>query len=353
MKMLLGLITCLLLATPTIGAPWNQNSGKPNSQAKSVKVCNRVVAIVNDEPITLLDVTKHLDLILAQHYPEYKDSPAMRYEFYQSQWQGFLDDIIENKLILAEANERGAKVTEGELHQEIERRYGPNVLHTIDEMGKSYDEVRKMVTDEMLVQKVTNFVVRYKAFSRITPAGIQEAYKAYLASTPETNEWSYYTVSIRGNSDESCEELAQRIVEACEKENVAFQDVVRKLAEEGKIPEGVQANLSNLFTQKDTELNDSYRAALTGLKPGELSAPQVHTKVASQPIYRIFSLTAHNIAKPKVFADVQEELRMQLFRKYVSEEATSFLTTLRTKYGVVKHTESILAGKPQSFFQLI
>jgi len=122
---------------------------------KKIVINNRPLLKVNNKIISLMDVVKKMDLMIHESYPEAANNTMMRYQFYPQQWKYFLEDLWMAELMKADAEEKEIKVTEGDLREEIEGRFGPNVVATLDKLGLSYEEAREMIHYELIVQQMS------------------------------------------------------------------------------------------------------------------------------------------------------------------------------------------------------
>ena len=55
-----------------------------------------------------------------------------------------LMEMIDHQLILADATDKEIKISSGEVREEMEFRFGPNIMLTLDNIGLTYDDTWKM-----------------------------------------------------------------------------------------------------------------------------------------------------------------------------------------------------------------
>jgi len=105
------------------------------------------------------------------------DSKTARYQFYSSQWYPTLQQMIDHELMVTDAETRQVNVSDGEVREEIQTRFGPNVMESLDQLGITYDEAREMVHQDMIVQRIQwvrvsskdHFSRNQKCLSEISP----------------------------------------------------------------------------------------------------------------------------------------------------------------------------------------
>src|SRR5438105_5026294 len=139
----------------------------------SIGMQNTILAQVNGKTISMMDVKKKMDLAFHEHYPHLAHAKQALFQFYESSWRTVLMDMIDHELIIAEAENKEIKLTDGEVREAMEERFGPNIMKTLDQIGLTYDETWKMIRNEMIVQRMTGFFVYNKAVASVTPQDIR------------------------------------------------------------------------------------------------------------------------------------------------------------------------------------
>lgn len=300
------------------------------SQNQKIAMQNSILTKVNGKTISMMDVKKKMDMVFYQNYPQFADSNQARAQFYETSWRHFLRDMIDNELIIADATDKEIKITDGEIREVMEERFGPNVMQTLDKIGLTYDETWKMVKNELIVQRMSWWFIQSKAVGSVTPQDIRQAYRLYLKENPAYSEWKYRVVSIR--VDEANEELAEKIYQLLSQSGKAPEE----LSEELKNLEtpGATIAISNEFVAKTQELSDIHKASLSSLEPNTYSKPSFQTsRVDKKTVYRLFYLVAKNDFEAPAFDALAPKLRNDLIQKAVVQESEGYLGKLRKHYG--------------------
>ena len=60
-------------------------------------------------------------------------------------WKYVLQELIDKELILGDAEEKKVAITAGDVRQEMENMFGPNIIANLDKIGLSMDEALKIV----------------------------------------------------------------------------------------------------------------------------------------------------------------------------------------------------------------
>lgn len=317
----------LLFATSALFAEINlfQSPEEPK-----ISVQNSLLAKVNGNTISVLDVMKKMDMVMHQHYPQYVQSPQARLQFYSTNWRPVFMEMIDNELMLSDAEDKEVKLSDGEIREELESRFGPNVTHTLEKMGLTYEDAWKLIKNDLIVRRMMWFFVHAKAVQSITPQAIRDAYHHHITLNPPYQEWVYRVISIRSDEDPS----------------IRAQEVYQLLLEQGQSPESVslkeweqahptsKVQISAEYTAKDDELSESHRRALTSLTLGTYSQPITQTsRIDNQTVSRIFYLAQKNDHPTPSFETLSSQIKNELIQKAVAKESENYLHKLRKHYG--------------------
>ena len=309
--------------------------------ATHVELNNRILAVVNETPISLYDVMKKMDFIFYRQFSEYSGSPEARHEFYRLNWKHVLNELIDKELIVADAKENKLPISNGDVRQEMESLFGPNIVNNLDKIGMSYDEARKIVTDDITIRRMLYVRVNNKAINSVTPGLIQQAYEEYCADAAASAQWHYFVVTIRDATPESAN-IAYRLLTEEEIEPSLLQEQLN----DAKI------TVSARFTHSNKELASTYKEALAALEPHQFSQPQSQTSRATgQEVYRIFYLD--HLENPNIssFSEMEQHLKEQITSKLMDQETIAYIKRLRSHYNVsMKEIEAGLSASYEPFF---
>lgn len=296
------------------------------SNHQKIAVQNSILAKVNGSTISMMDVKKQMDLLFHQHYGHLAQSNQARYQFYETSWRRILMELIDNELILSDAADKEIKLSDGEVREEIENRFGPGVLSTLEKIGLTYDEAWKMVKNEIIVRRMSWWFIQARAIQGVTPQEIRQAYRNYIEEHPPYQEIIYQIVSIRGN--DSADQAAK--ISQILKESVKTPD---ELAEKLRdIAPSVQ--ISAIYTVSDREISEAHKAALSPLQEKTYSDPVLQkSRSDNQMVARIFYLIEKTDHPAPSFQDLSASLRDQLIQKAAAKASQAYVTKLRNHYG--------------------
>ncbi len=326
---------CLQVLMMPIGAKPDSSilSGGNPSNDKHIVVNNRILAQINGKPISAIDVMKKMDILFYRQYPEYAKITDARFQFYQVNWQHFLQELIDKELVLADAEEGKLPITNGDVRQEMETLFGPNIMSSLDKVGLTYDEAWNIVKGDIILRRMLYIRVNSKAMKRITPQLVKSAYEQYIHDNVKPDTIKYHVISVRDKNSTSGAEAANFIYEIL-KEGVPPSQISEKFAE-AKFKVSTKVSVSEELKNIESELSDSYKEALMSLNNGSFSHPMAQKSRADRTtVYRIFYLTEKEKGRVETFKEIESKLTEKLIEAEVSKETAAYLTKLRKHFAV-------------------
>lgn len=342
-KNIILFVLCLLFGISTLQA---QNSqmlfGK---ESKKIFVNNRILAIVNGKPISVMDIMKKMDMLFYKQYPQYAGSTDARHKFYTMYWKNALQESIDKELIMADAKETKMEVSSGDIRQEMESMFGPNIIANLDTAGISYDDAVQMIKDDMIIKRMMGGRVNAIAVRMVSPQAVHTAYEEYAKSTTKSDEWIYRVISIRGDETSEVADVAYKLLS---EENTPLDALVEKVNTVNPMGENVTLKVSEEFRHSSKDVSKEYNEILTALEIGKYSKPTMQiSKVDQSPVYRIFFLKDVIVGKPKSFEEVESRLREKLIEIMVGKETDKYIDKLRKHHNV--NEELLKAMVPDDF----
>jgi peptidyl-prolyl cis-trans isomerase SurA len=297
--------------------------------AQNAALVDRIVAVVNDEIITLYDLDKEFE-------PYAKNIKSLKYSEDKQQQLLFqfrsdlLNKLIESALADQEIKKNKLNVTEAAVDSAIERiktsrsMTDETLRAGLAQEGLTMDEYRKELKAQMLRSKLVNLEVKSKIV--IT----QENIKSYFNDHPEkyTGEkkyhlWNIY-IAISDKTDDSQKRTASNNMETIRSkldQGLQFQ----ALAKDDSLSSlGANGGDLGLFLVK--ELSEEILAAIENLKAGEYT-----TVLKTGSVYQIIYLEKVIQANSKSLEEVQTEIEEILYREVVDNKYQEWLKELRNR----------------------
>lgn len=324
----LQLTTCIYGATDSL---LMNKSEKP----MHITVNNRILAKVNGKAISVMDVMKKMDMAFYKQYSQYAAFPEARIQYYQMQWRNVLQDIIHKELIAADAEEHKIKITSGEVRQDMEKMFGPNIIANLDKAGLTFDEAWNLVYGERILSKMIGYQVQSKAYKVITPQYVRNAYEKYAVENVRPPEWLYSVISIRHRDVTKGAEAANISYQLLTAENIPADQLADRVKTLEPFGKNVKISISEEYRHNENELSPSYKEILTTLKPGSYSQPSSQKSRSDNSIvFRIFYLKEHFSGGALAFSEVEKQIRDKLFDETIEKETEAYLKKLRLHFNL-------------------
>jgi hypothetical protein len=313
------------------------------ASGQEVAVQNCILTTVNENIISVLDVKKKLDVLFHQNYPNLANSTQARYQFYEKSWRPVLMELIDQELILADAASKEIKLSDGEVREEMEMRFGPSVLATLDHIGITYDEAWKLIKNELIVRRMSWWFVQSKAIQNVTPSAIRTAYQAYKKAHPSYTDFKYQVIVIKNQMEP---EKIKQIEELFLSSNQS-PDALREECQ--KIDPSIQ--ISTEYAVKDLDISAVHLQALSSLEPKSYSRViEGKNRGEKNPVFRIFYLNEKEHHPTESFEAMTPSLKNELIQKSIAKESYLYLEKLRKQNGFdEKHLTQNLPDNFQPF----
>ena len=333
MRKMISLTTFFLItaafAHATMSTPVDQHA-----QNYQIVVNNRILAKVQGQNISVIDVMKKMDVYLNQNYPEVAQNTVARFQFYSSQWKQSLAQMIDNELIIADAEAKQVKVSDGDLRETIQERFGPNIMSTLDKLGITYEEARKMILAEMIVQRMTWIKINSKAIQSVNPKDIKLAYQNFCIENPPIEEWDYQVVAIRSENASIGEKIAEKVQELLATQKIGLDNLSVDLASHIELDPTTSIQVSNEMHASSKEISENHKEVLFSLPTHTFSLPILQKSRASQTtVHRIFYLKDHKKIEQPRFEKMATQLENHLIHEAINKESAAYIKKIRQYFG--------------------
>ncbi|MEM8728186.1 MAG: hypothetical protein AAGE99_05770 [Chlamydiota bacterium] len=329
---LFTIVSFLGFADDEIGRPpFTQRS----SDQPDLMIHNLPLARINKKVISLYDVVKKMDLFLFEHYPNLNDlSPMEKYQFYMNRWEPTLNDMIDDELIFLDAQDKEIKISDGEVREALEERFGPKIMSNLHRVNYDYEEARTMIRQELTVQQLVGMKVHSKAFQATTPQAIKMAYEKYLDKNPSREEWRYRVLSIRGKDQERCKDIAEKGYNLLKEEGQPIEKLPSMLEEDG-----VTVSLSDDYNGKSDKLSKMHFDVIKALPPNSYSPPVLQvSRYDNSAVMRIFYLKDIVKNLPETFEQMHDRLKNKLLHETSDKEKAVYVQSLQKRFGYENHS---------------
>ena len=300
-----------------------------SAQAADAIVVDRIVAIVNDDLITLYDLNKTLqpyeENIKALGY-----TPEKERETLFKLRSDLLNRLIESKLTDQVVKRYNLEVSEEEIDNALERIKESRSLTDEDlraglaQQGLTLEEYRKNVKNQLLRNKLVNREIKSKIV--ITEKEIEVYYDTHREKYVSKKKYHIWNIFIRlpEFSDESTRGLAREKMETVISQlnqGQTFESLAAQDSDSPMAPSGADLGLFQL-----DELSSQLQKTVGVMKAGDFS-PILETPIGYQIIYvqKIVESDVNPLAR------VKSEIQEILYNEAVDNKFRVWLEDIRKR----------------------
>lgn len=330
-KSLCSVILSILLSSSSLAIA---ESSLLSSKEPQITVNNRILAKANGKAISVIDLMKKMDMLFYRQFPQYTSSSVARHQFYLANWKPLLTEMIDKELIMADAAESKLVVSPGDVRQEMETMFGPNIIENLDKVGLTFEEAYQMVLADITLKRMMYFRVQSKAVSQATPQKIREYYEKIARENIRDNEWIYRVVTVRHKDSTKAAETANTVKGLLDEDHISFEDLPAKLKE--LIPESPKqptVTVSEEYHTNEKELSDAFKQNLEALQPDSYSNPLPQkSRSDNSTVVRIFYLKEIKPGGAIPFKELEAKIKNVLIEEAIEKESDAYLSRLRQHF---------------------
>lgn len=314
----LAFLLCLLLP-PSAGA---------------AALVDRIIAIVNDDIITLSDLHREggplFDRIKAQAPPQQVEATLTQAR------EEILSNLIDKRIVEQRTKKLGISVsteeTDNAIHSIITRNNSTPVefAQQLDRLGKNINDYREHLRGQILQEKLIDYEIRSRVV--ISEEKIKEYYgKNYSASARKE---AYHILQMGFSWQEDSPEAKAAALQRAEetrKRALAGQDFNALARQFSDLPSAVDGGDIGVF--KKEELSPAMKASILTLKPGEIS-PVENTPFGFQFFKLLSNQGDARLQAP--YESVKEEVRQRLLEETLNTQFQKWIRELREQAYIKK-----------------
>jgi parvulin-like peptidyl-prolyl isomerase len=285
------------------------------------ETANRIVAIVNDEVITELDVRADMNVLLQRQ----DVAPADEAEAEELQ-QAVLQRLIEERLIIQEAKRLALSVGAEDVMQRLrmiqERLGSPKAYEQmLQDAGLNEEQLKQKLREQLLAQQAIDQEVRSKVW--VSPTEIAKASSSSAAAVNPGTEALASHLLIRVTAQRSAEQalalaakLREQLVGGAD-----FAELARRHSEDPHAEAG-----GSLGWVRQGHMLPELDEALFRLNPGEVSAP-IQTSLG----FHLLKVIERRSLSERDAAEAQRRLEQRLFQEKFAEALHRWLGELKQR----------------------
>jgi peptidyl-prolyl cis-trans isomerase SurA len=297
----------------------------------SAAVINAIAAIVNDDIVTLYEVTREAQPIIREAEKKGAVDDMVRSKIRVAA----LDRLVEKRLVEQKIRELNIRVTDEEVRQAIDDVKRQNnitsqeaLVAALASQGLSFDQYRSQLQEQIEKLKLVSMEVRSKI--HVGESEVQEYYQVNRAKY--TGDESYRARHIFfKTSEKSTPDAIKRTmttalaVLADARDGKDFAELAKKFSEDP----AARKDGGDLGSFKKGDMQPELETAIVGMKPGEVSE-LVYTALG----FHIIKLEERLSGSLKPFESVKGEIEETLYRKKSEERFGLWAKELREKASI-------------------
>jgi peptidyl-prolyl cis-trans isomerase SurA len=290
----------------------------------SAEVVDRVVAIVNDEIITLSELDEEAAGLYGSIAMSSANTPIL--EALAEVRVVALNNLIDQRLITQRAKQQNIGVSQAEIDAAYERMRDSSGLSPeefsskIELSGLTEEKYRDRLRLQALQGKLVSLDVHARI--AITDEMVREAYLAQYAGQDDTDSYYLLQMGFSWTDEASREPTRKRAEEARNrvKKDGDFKSLARELSDLPSAEDGGDIGLFSL-----DEMAAAMRQAVSGLQPGDLS--EIIETPAGYQFFQVLSseqgateaTAQYEAVKESIRARLQDEKLKQAYAEWVKK----------------------------------
>lgn len=311
----------------TSAAPAPEPSPTPVAVPRgATEIVDRVVAVVNQDVITLSELQEAIALFLQENRekpPSLDERPELE--------KKILERLVDHRLEVQEALRERIEVGEDELKeavQEFVERSGMDRAKLEEQLkaqGVSWEALRREVRDQLLVRKV----LRRRVGGRVsvTDGEVEEYFKENREKFETGLKFHVRHIAVLAtppDEEASWEQARKRIEEVAGKlrDGADFAELARQSSQDPSAKAG-----GDLGELARGELQPLFEEAILKLRVGEEATPPLRSAVG----FHLFKLEGREELTPQAQAQIRQQIRELLFRQKFQERQGAWLQEIRSR----------------------
>jgi peptidyl-prolyl cis-trans isomerase SurA len=298
-----------------------------NAQAEESQIVDRIVAVVNDEIITLYDLNETLKPYEA-NIQALEYSPEKKRETLFKLRADLLSKLVDQKLADQQIKKNNLTVSAQEIDKTIERikdsrSYTDEDLRAgLAKQGLTMEEYRENLKNQLLRNKLVNREVKSKIV--ITREEVEKYYNEHIEKYAGETKYHIWNLFVRFSqmADASQKQNAYGNMEMVLnklKQGQSFETLAAQEPESPASPQGTDLGLYRL-----DELSSQLRNVVKDMKAGQFSSI-----LETDSGYQIIYVQKVLMAESKSIDAVQSEIEDVLYNEAIDSRYNSWLSELR------------------------
>jgi hypothetical protein len=357
MKRFSFLSSVLLPISCLFSNPSNFYNSTP-SHEQQINYHNRPLIKINGKTISLVDVIKRLDMQILKNAPYILNDVQAKHQYYASNWRFAFNELVEQELVLLDAEALKFTISEGDIREDLESSLGSNLISKLDLIGVTLEEAKKMTENEMIVRQMLWFKAYSKALQAVTPEAIKLAYTEALIKEQlnQKEQWCYQVLTVKCKDPHKAEKVANEAYQLLQNSSVmaSIPDVLKNTIGAKSVNPDFEVTISKDIVVDNQSVSKAHFEILSSLHENEYSKPICQQlKNSKETVQRIFHLKNHTKQEVKKFEELASTIKDKLTQASADKEKKIYIDILKEKYLVTDQEITEVIPKDYDPFALI
>ncbi len=291
------------------------------SVSQSAILLDKVIAIVNKEVITWSDVYREMEFNSSDEIKAMKDTERRRY--FKEHETSFLENLIDMKLKLQEAERIGITATDNDVEsavKNIKSKYSmtdETLIETIKKDGFTLPTYKKKIAEQIILNRVIDREVRQNIL--VTEREIDAYLAEHKDAVKDSEGFDMSQIVLKKTGDDKQLEQKAKDIYNRLKAGDSFADIARQYSDDPTARNGGEVGFV-----RQCDMSKEFLDICSGIKAGEISGP----------IWRSDGIYIIRVNEAKVFKttqEIREAIRQKLLNEKFDADLKSWSRGLRER----------------------
>lgn len=283
---------------------------------------NKILAVVNDEVVTQAE----LDVALTPVAKELKEEFSGKEldDKIEEMRQEFLNQLVEDKLILQEARRKGITADEAKINEklkDVQMKFSSatDFDKEIEKVGMTIAILRNRYKEQIMMAELVTREIRDKIV--VTPTEVDDYYKTHLndLKTPDSAHLRGIMIRFDETNTEALAKQKAQDVYRFAKEGRDFADLAKQYSEGAQAAEG--GDMGFIFKG---QMREEFDKVIFSLNPQEVSEP-----IETDTGFYLFKVEEKKDDFTPPLSEVRGEIENILFREKAQKKYQEWIAKLK------------------------
>ncbi|MDD5270321.1 MAG: peptidylprolyl isomerase [Candidatus Omnitrophica bacterium] len=292
------------------------------SPAPETAAANKILVVVNDEVLTQSDLDFALNQISEELKREYSGAElAAKIEEARKE---YLNQMIEDKLILQQAKKLGVIVDDSEVEEQFKQVKSKfpseDIFYAeVQKAGISTEVLKKRYRENIMMGKLVSHEVKDKVV--VTPSEIDDYYKKHSAELKAPEAVRIRSIMLRFGGEQSEDAVKQKSYDILKliKEGRDFGELAKLYSEGLRSDEGGDFG----FVERG-QMRDDFDKVIFSMKEGEVSEP-----LRADTGYFIFKAEQKRDARALTIQEAHDGIENIIYREKAQQRYKDWIAKLK------------------------